>query len=244
MVLGDAAAFESHRTDGMGRDQFKALGDDHPGSRRLDQESAKAVAPAGWMGAAENHVEMGQAGVGDQALAAVEHVGPAPLACPQPGGSRVRSGIRLGQGERPHVVARGQSRQIPALLGRCSRQRQRIGGKRLHREQGVRQGGDARQDLTDDAQVPGLHTAAHAAEPRGAAYRNTPRRASLRNTATAPRRRSPRGCVQLGLHPRGQRLPQTKLRRRQPARHAAPPKVPVPGSRHRAPNIEDVPTPD
>ena len=176
---------------------------------------------------------MGQTGVGDKALDPVEHVGPAPLASPQPDRGRVRPGIRLGQGEGSHVPARGESRQVPALLVRRSRHPQRVGGKRLHREQGIRQRGHPRQGLADHAQVPDLHAAAYAAEP-----------ARRRMAENAARRQPPehrhRGLVagfridpaQLGLRPRGHPLPQTKLRRAQAVLAVSRPEVAVHGSRH------------
>ena len=99
----------------MRSDHFDALGDVEAGRSGLDHEGGDAAGAGRFAGTGEDHVEIGNAAVGDESLLAIEHVVAA--LGPRRGrhGGDVGAGLGLGQREGGDGGALGDARQIAAL---------------------------------------------------------------------------------------------------------------------------------
>ena len=117
-----------------------------PGAVRLDDEGAGAAVLA--VGGGEDHVEVGDAGVGDPVLLAVDHpfVAVAHGAGPHRGRVRARLGLREREGRRPLAAGALRQEALLQLLGAEELDRQRA--ELLH-HQDQRRGGAGLGDLLD-----------------------------------------------------------------------------------------------
>ncbi len=135
----------------MRRDHFDTLGDDESRHAGIDDEGGDAAAAFALAGAGEHDVKIGDAAVGDPGLLAVEHIGVAVLAGGAAERCHVRSGVRLGEGERRDRLARRGTRQIGAFLLLRAVEGDRARAQALHGEGEISEAGMARQRLADKA---------------------------------------------------------------------------------------------
>ena len=135
----------------MRRDHFDALGDAESQDAGIDDEGRDAAAAFALAGAGEHDVKIGDAPVGDPGLFAVEHIGVAVLVGGAVERRHVRSGVRLGEGERRDRLAGRGARQVGALLLLGAVEGDRARAQALHGEGEISEAGMARQRLADEA---------------------------------------------------------------------------------------------
>ena len=104
-----------------------------PASDFSTTKAEMPAGPGGRVGDGEDGVVLGDAGVGDPALHAVEH--PVIAVAHRPGGHRrrVAARLRLGQAVREHRLAGGDRRQVALLELLRPGQQQRHGAELVHR---------------------------------------------------------------------------------------------------------------
>ena len=135
----------------MRRDHLDALGDAESRQAGIDDEGGDATASFALAGAGEHDVKIGDAAVGDPGLLAVEHIGVAVFARGAAERCHVRSGVRLGKGERRDRLAGRGTRQIGAFLLLGAVEGDRARAQALHGEGEISEAGMARQRLADKA---------------------------------------------------------------------------------------------
>ena len=148
----------------MRSDHFDALGDVEAGRPGLDHEGGDAAGAGRFAGTGEDHIEIGNAAVGDEGLLAVDHVVAA--LGPRRGGhgGDVRAGLGLGQREGGDGGALGDARQIAAPELVRTGKRDRAAAEALHGEGEVGKPAVARQCFARDHQIARLQRLVRPAE--------------------------------------------------------------------------------
>ena len=156
--------FEPQPRQRMRRDHFDAFGDVEAGRPGLDNEGGDAAGAGRFAGTGEDHVEVGNAAVGDEGLLAVDHVVAA--LGPRRGGhgGDVRAGLGLGQREGGDGGALGDARQIAAPELVRTGERDRAAAEALHGEGEVGKPAVPRQCFARDHQIARLQRLVRPAE--------------------------------------------------------------------------------
>ena len=157
----DAHALERERADGMGRDQLGRRNGQTIGAAVDEEGGQPAVAIVG--GAGEQHVRVGDAGVGDEALGAVEDVVVAVAHRARRDAADVAARLRLGDGERANGLTTGDARQERAPLRVAAGERHRVAAEPLHREHRVGERRAVAEHRAQDAQIAQLDALAQPA---------------------------------------------------------------------------------
>ena len=145
----------------MGRDQL-GRGNGQTIGAAVDDEGAEAVVLVVG-GAGEQHVGVGDAGVGDEAFDAVDHVVVAVAHGAGGDGRDVAAGVGLGDGEGANGLTIGHARQERLLLRLGAGQRHGIAAQALHGEHGVGERRAITEHGAQDAQVAQLDALAQPA---------------------------------------------------------------------------------
>ena len=135
----------------MRRDHLDALGDRQALGVGRHEEGGKALGAGRLAGAGEDHVEIGDAAVGDPGLLAVEDVAVAVARGGHVHVGDIGAGARLGQREGGDRLAGARLLQ-PLLLLRRAEQADRAGAEPLHGEGEIGEPVMARQRLAGEAQ--------------------------------------------------------------------------------------------
>ena len=150
----------------MRRDDIDILADAEAGTVGVDDEGRDPLGAAAFAAAREDDVEIGDTGVRDPGLAAVEPE--AAGAGAGAGGHRrhVGAGLGLGESEGGDRRARAHPRQIAPLLRRVAIEADRRAAEPLHGEGEIGEARGARQDLARQAERAHVEAAAGAVSAR------------------------------------------------------------------------------
>ena len=118
----------------MRRDQFKALFDDKARRIALNQECRNTAMPGLAVGLREDRVEVGEAGVGDEGLCAIDYIFIAVAPRRRLDGRNVRAGLGLGDGESGDGRPCLDARQPLTFERRAAGNRHRETAESLHGE--------------------------------------------------------------------------------------------------------------